>query len=1558
VDPKETTATDQHEAGIFNCALKAGEISPENRFDMVGLCGGPGITGSDYEAQITATGAKLLEQTSQNRFLACVPKPVLADEKDHLIQGKTLQCNRDVSFEGLSRVVIAGYYGAGNAGDEAILAGVLTILRRRMPGLNATVISADPAHTAAHYGVAAIFKSDKPAIIAAVRDCDLVVLGGGGLLHDHWPMDIGNLFADPAAHISYPAYAALAALFNKPLELFAIGVGPLTTSAGRQYTRMVCDQAQAITVRDAESKALLEELGVDSQRIALTPDPAFLLTAPTASLQFQRPVLGVALRNWNTNDWEAETAAALDEFLNRRGGSVLLLPFERSTDTEVANSVRSRMRFQDRAHIFCGAGDPAQLAGAIGSTDVVLGMRYHSVLFAMRQGVPVVGLAYDPKVRRLLRAAGAEEYAIELNEIRTPDLIARIESAMDDAGLRSRLRSAADEMAEQAARLEVTWTNSPAPATAVRAWLDELTAADPDPEIRESIAHRRAELSGPLPYDIVCFPGIEWNFRWMRAQQLLSQFADRGHRVFFVSSEKVAPHLTTRLLRANVREVQLAAPTPLDVYSGVMSEEHRRATVASVTALAHDFGVRSAVLMLHLATWTPAALYLRTNLGWPLVYDCMDDWSGFGWMPDAMLDRERELVQKADVVVVTAQKLWDKWSSLTPRTILARNAADIAHFQHPDKSQAEIDLPASQPVVGFFGAIDSWFDVDLVRAAALARPEYFFALLGAVYDAPVDRLGGLPNVRLYGPQPYSALPAWLERFDACIIPFKINQVTEATDPVKFYEYLAQAKPVVATRLPELERYRELLYLAGTSDEFVRALDTAVAERDPALRERRLQAANQNTWAARYEVIDAAIEPAITPRRRILFACPVLILGGVEVILKSRIAELERRGWQVRLAAMEEHGGRALFEASGLDVRVCPDEASFARELDEFQPDWVVILDAPAFLPPARAAARRVIYEVHSTYPHILAPLVDRQFLNGVSGIIVPSPSQERRVQALVADPLPIEVVPNVLAPEFCETISGETISGTGYITPKFPIVLWVGRLDAVKNWRAFLEMVAQLRDQTDAEFHFLSAGPLTEADATEVEIAVAALEGRLHWIREVEHARMPDVYRTAAASGGCMISTSTAESFGMAALEAMACGCPVVAPDIEGLRDLIRHGDTGLLYPSGDIVAACEQVLTMLQDNPENRHRITSAAHDFACQFQPAEAVERFLAILEKWSSTETAPETPPLPDTSNARRVIIFPPSLPWTSAGRPQRWARTFASLGCVVFYCDPQHTGDAYAEMEPRIFVANVRLAAFATQKDPVLLLYSYNVDQLQPIEDAPAIFEYLATGETPTPVEQEWLARATVVTVASEEAHNAVRPWRPDAILAPDSQNSWDSAALSILDALKKPAGPGDHPGRLKALLRWRESQVARLEAQIRDRDRPAVDILHGAVTEQKRILSERDKGIAFLRGEVAHRDHVIASQQEALSNLQRNLAAVREEREQETASLRQDISALQAGLANREEGIEFLQRELENRDVILRSRDEGIEFLRKEIANLTESLHQLEAMLPWWRKRKQ
>jgi polysaccharide pyruvyl transferase CsaB len=1488
-------------------------------------------------------------------------------------------------------LLVAGYYGSGNAGDEAILDCLLTELRAQIPAIDPLVVSAEPAATEAEYQVRAVSKSDKPAVLAAVRDCDAVLLGGGGLLQDYWAMDIGNFFSTPAAHPSYAAYAALAALFDKPLFLYAVGVGPLSTAAGRRCTRMICDQARLLTVRDAESKELLEETGVEGSRVQVTADPAFRLTAPAARLEMESPILGVGLRNWNmgvdSKAWESELAASLDSFLDGPG-SILFLPFDHE-DVAIATGMQSRLRLPERTAIFEPAGNPGRLAGAIAGCSVVLGMRYHSALFAIRHGIPVVGLVYDPKVRHLLAAAGCEEYAIDIGAFRASDLAALIDRAGHNSEFASRLRPAADRLSEaasQTARLvadAAAVSHTPPPA-ATRAWLDELTAAasgasnDAYPgleAVKTTISQRRRHIGPAAFYDIICFPGIEWDFRWMRAQQLMSRFADSGHRVFFISTAAFLPaggaKFEARSLRANVWELRLAAPQPVDVYSGVMPDDVRAAVVGDIAAAAQEFGIGRAVSMLHLSTWNSAAEDLRARFGWPVVYDCMDDWSGFAWMPQPLLDGEIDLVRDADLVLVTAQKLWGKWSPLNRHTILARNATDIEHFQRVVEAGPEMELPLDRKIVGFFGAIDSWFDVELVRHAATGRPDYFFALIGAVYDAPVERLQQLPNVRFYGHQPYATLPAWLHRFDACIIPFKINTVTQATDPVKFYEYLSQAKPVVATRLPELELYGELLYLADGPEEFVRLLDAAVAEHNPQLRNRRLTAASENTWTARYQLIDSAIQQ-VWSSRRILFACPVFILGGVEVILQNRAAELLRRGWQVRLVSLEEAGGQVLFEESGIDSRICSSEAELARELADFRPGWIVSIDTPSLLPIARQNAPRaaILYEVHSTYPHILAPLVDRDFLIGIRGIIVPSASQADRIRSLLAADMPIEIVPNALAPEFLRPADPPHASS-------HPIVLWVGRLDSLKNWRAFLELAAQLRDRTEADFQLISGGPFDQTEGAELERFAADPANRLSWIREVEHARMPAIYRSAAQSGGCMVSTSAAESFGMAVLEAMACGCPVVAPDIEGLRELIHQDETGSLYPPGDLTTAAAQVVKILDDPPERRNQIAAAARQFAAQFSPEAAVERFLAALTRWSTPpeEAKPATPQvtrarehlsriLAANSGARKIVIFPPCIPWKAASvssRPQEWARALAAHGCLVFYNDPQHLA-VFTEIEPGIIAANVPLEVYDIVDTPVVLAHAGNLRQLDSFRNPLVIYDY----QNHAAPDEEWRARAAVIVVDSEELRYAVGPWRPDALLI--SRPGPEDACAALLAALENPEARENHAVRLKTLLAWRERQIQRLEEQIRERDRPAVEILHGAVTEQKRIISERDKGIAFLRRELANRDRIIAEREAAILFLKHEVehrdSAIADEvsknqqhemREQERQAaiefLQGEIESLKNEIAARQQGIQSLhqkitgsERDKESLYQEIAVRTEDLQFLHQDIAALDEAMN--------------
>lgn len=371
---------------------------------------------------------------------------------------------------------------------------------------------------------------------------------------------------------------------------------------------------------------------------------------------------------------------------------------------------------------------------------------------------------------------------------------------------------------------------------------------------------RQSAIATTTTYDVICFSIIDWNFRWQRPQQLLSQFADAGHRVFvFKTTEFLRPGKAAfqiAPLRENVWEVTLAPPVVIDVYSGVIDPSNVAWFPKLFEEMRRELNIVSAVSVLHVATWEEAAEAARRLYGWKVVYDCMDEWDSFPGMKVELVAAEERLVQAADLVTVSARRLLDKWQGRAARVELVRNAADFAHFAAPQTTHLLEEV--KRPVIGYFGAIAPWFDVALLAAVATSRPQYSFVVVGGVFDVDVAPLKALPNVHLLGQQPYARMPAYLRDFDVCTIPFVVNEITAATDPVKFYEYLSLGKPVVSTQMPELEPFAGLLYLAGDTEDFLQKLDLAVSEKDESLRVRRIAAARANTWGARAAVMQQAI----------------------------------------------------------------------------------------------------------------------------------------------------------------------------------------------------------------------------------------------------------------------------------------------------------------------------------------------------------------------------------------------------------------------------------------------------------------------------------------------------------------------------------------------------------------------------------------------------------------------------------------------------------------------------------------------------------------------------
>ncbi|HWP42341.1 MAG TPA: polysaccharide pyruvyl transferase family protein, partial [Blastocatellia bacterium] len=377
--------------------------------------------------------------------------------------------NSDDHYASGRRILIAGAPTGcwTNAGDEAIFACMLRDLRAAIPSVVVRVASSNPAGMLAGYAVNEVPYNDIPRLIDAARESDLLILGGGSVFYDYWGFDPDALLTPRHSGLSfYAGFAMLAGLLGKPLMMYGIGVGPLTTGEGRSSARAAFELANAITVRDPDSLRALESFGIGAGQAIITADPAFGFTATDRDLACkmlrgmgcemdERPLVGVALREWDVgvapDVWERGIAAALDSFLESHGGRIVFIPFHKTVDWPltddkgVAERVATLMRHRDKTLAVSADLTPAEKAGILAQCDLALAMRAHAAIFALDAGVPTIALAYDPKVSGIMRLADCSRYCLELGEVKGEDLARLLSRAWAE---RKALRLHIEERAE------------------------------------------------------------------------------------------------------------------------------------------------------------------------------------------------------------------------------------------------------------------------------------------------------------------------------------------------------------------------------------------------------------------------------------------------------------------------------------------------------------------------------------------------------------------------------------------------------------------------------------------------------------------------------------------------------------------------------------------------------------------------------------------------------------------------------------------------------------------------------------------------------------------------------------------------------------------------------------------------------------------------------------------------------------------------------------------------------------------------------------------------------
>ena len=306
----------------------------------------------------------------------------------------------------MHKVLLSGYYGFGNIGDEAILAATISSLRSRLPDLGISVLSESPNETSRDYGVEAFSRMSLPQVTGAFRRTDLIVFGGGSLLQD------STSFRSLAYYLSI---LLLAKIMGKPVVVYANGIGPLKSPHGRYLTKTLLNTVAEISVRDDESLRLLREIGV-ARHIRVTADPAFLL-APAPSSRVQevllesgidpsRPLAWLALRPGRTSgDFYGSLAKAVSYL--RREGLVPCLLVMQERDMPVVQALnRSLDDISEPAVPHVSGLTPPEALGVLQRGEFCFGMRLHTLILAARAGVPSIGVEIDPKIGAFCRGLG------------------------------------------------------------------------------------------------------------------------------------------------------------------------------------------------------------------------------------------------------------------------------------------------------------------------------------------------------------------------------------------------------------------------------------------------------------------------------------------------------------------------------------------------------------------------------------------------------------------------------------------------------------------------------------------------------------------------------------------------------------------------------------------------------------------------------------------------------------------------------------------------------------------------------------------------------------------------------------------------------------------------------------------------------------------------------------------------------------------------------------------------------------------------------------------------
>ncbi|MBQ7704326.1 MAG: polysaccharide pyruvyl transferase CsaB [Selenomonadaceae bacterium] len=354
-------------------------------------------------------------------------------------------------------ILISGYYGSKNGGDEAMLAAMLEVLREMDSEISATVISLNPEYTKKRHKVDAVKWLDIFSIIKKILAADLLISGGGSLLQ--------NVTSRRSLYY-YLGIIFLAKFFGRKVMLYAQGIGPIRGAFAQKLMNWIVNRVDLITVRDHGSLEELKNLKINRPPIFCTADPVLAIKPVPLTfgkkilkrlkISSNKKIIGVSVRRWiNWQNCQAALATALDKLVTEIDAAIIFIPMQFPADIDAAKSISELMK--NPAAVLEDEFTTGEILSLVGCTNVLISIRLHALIFAGVMSVPMLGISYDPKIERFLDSIGEKPLG-NLSEVTAEKIFTETIKKLDaknfhDESLLKNLREAALKNARLAIQL-------------------------------------------------------------------------------------------------------------------------------------------------------------------------------------------------------------------------------------------------------------------------------------------------------------------------------------------------------------------------------------------------------------------------------------------------------------------------------------------------------------------------------------------------------------------------------------------------------------------------------------------------------------------------------------------------------------------------------------------------------------------------------------------------------------------------------------------------------------------------------------------------------------------------------------------------------------------------------------------------------------------------------------------------------------------------------------------------------------------------------------------------